>query len=39
MTVRVPAPRGLTVALAVGGASALAWACAILYVLADWTLG
>ncbi|MBB4984619.1 MULTISPECIES: morphogenic membrane protein MmpA [Streptomyces] len=39
MTARVPATRGLGAALAVAGASALAWACAILYVIADWTLG
>ncbi|WP_373302822.1 morphogenic membrane protein MmpA [Streptomyces litmocidini] len=39
MTARVPASRGLTAALAVAGVSALAWACAILYVIADWTLG
>ncbi|SEC04996.1 morphogenic membrane protein MmpA [Streptomyces sp. TLI_105] len=39
MTARIPVPRGLTTALAVAGVSALAWACAILYVIADWTLG
>ncbi|MFI1717318.1 morphogenic membrane protein MmpA [Streptomyces litmocidini] len=39
MTARLPVSRGLTAALAVAGVSALAWACAVLYVIADWTLG
>ncbi|MFF5929976.1 morphogenic membrane protein MmpA [Streptomyces hydrogenans] len=31
--------RALPVVLAVAAFSALAWTCAILYVLADWTTG
>ncbi|GGR24987.1 morphogenic membrane protein MmpA [Streptomyces roseolus] len=31
--------RALPAALTVAALSALAWTCAILYVLADWTLG
>ncbi|CAM5304939.1 morphogenic membrane protein MmpA [Streptomyces tanashiensis] len=31
--------RGLTLVLAGAGVLALAWTCAILYVLTSWTLG
>ncbi|MFE5794338.1 morphogenic membrane protein MmpA [Streptomyces sp. NPDC056503] len=31
--------RAMPVVLAVAALSALAWTCAILYVLADWTTG
>ncbi|MEU3606388.1 hypothetical protein AB0E83_13160 [Streptomyces sp. NPDC035033] len=36
---RSAADRALPVVLAVAALSALAWTCAILYVLADWTTG
>ncbi|WP_282695863.1 hypothetical protein [Streptomyces sp. CC208A] len=36
---RSSAGRALPVVLAVAALSALAWTCAILYVLADWATG
>ncbi|MEU2244507.1 MULTISPECIES: morphogenic membrane protein MmpA [Streptomyces] len=43
MTTPLPAPsrsagRGLTLTLATAGLLALAWVCAMLYVVADWVL-
>ncbi|MCZ0982048.1 hypothetical protein O1L60_32565 [Streptomyces diastatochromogenes] len=44
MTTPLPAPprstgRGLPLVLATAGVLALAWTCAILYVVADWAIG
>ncbi|WP_260605278.1 morphogenic membrane protein MmpA [Streptomyces sp. WAC01280] len=43
MTTPLPVPsrsaeRGLTLTLATAGLLALAWVCAMLYVVADWVL-
>ncbi|MFE1547940.1 morphogenic membrane protein MmpA [Streptomyces sp. NPDC058718] len=43
MTTPLPTPsrsagRGLTLTLATAGLLALAWVCAMLYVVADWVL-